>query len=281
MSSLLDRFKNFIGPFVTPLFVVDDSPPNLSDETTVPGQIDRQTGGIKTFVINQQEQVDILSSVVENTDEIEPKLDTIAGKFPTLTSTDQSTTTNAFPVRQVPSFVPGKQLHVQTNAAIANAANKMLLGFSNTTGQTVYVTRVHAINMQSSPISGVFTYFYLKRGTTAITGGSVLTTASTPAILPSMRDPTITIPSEIEWRTAGTLGGTIDVLESARWTTDEVSPNGSGLAELILGAGNYQDLWDFSEDPVVVPHSYSLAVMCDSTTTNGQTLIDFNIRFAN
>jgi len=180
-------------------------------------------------------------------------------------------------------LVPGKELHVQTSAAIANAPNKMLLGFSNGTGASVYVTRIHVINMQTSSIVGVFTYLYVKRGTSPITNGTsgvTLTTGTTPAIIPAMFDPSFAIPSGLTWTTFGDLNGTITQIESTRWTTDEVSPNGSGLAEMILAKGNYKDIWSFEENPIVVPNGQSLAVVCDSSTTNGQTLVDFNIRFA-
>jgi hypothetical protein len=180
-------------------------------------------------------------------------------------------------------LVYGKQLHVQTNAAIANAANKMLLGFSNGTGQSVYVTRVHCVNMQTSPITGVFTYLYLKRGSSPITNGTsgvTLTTITTPAIVPAMSDPAFSIPAGLTWTTFGDMNGTVTQLESARWTTDEVSPNGSGLAEMILAQGNHKDLWSSEDVPIVVPDGQALAVICDSTATNGQTLVDFNIRFA-
>jgi hypothetical protein len=95
-----------------------------------------------------------------------------------------------------------------------------------------------------------------------------------------MRDPRIAVPSGFTWTTFGDLNGTIENIESVRWTTDEVSPNGTGLAEMILANGVFKDPWNFEDDPVVVPNGYALAVMCDSTTTNGQTLVDFNIRFA-
>jgi hypothetical protein len=181
------------------------------------------------------------------------------------------------------SLVAGKQLHVQTNAPIANGANKMLFGFSNGTGAPVYVTRIHAVNMQTSAIVGVFTYIYVMRGTSPITNGTsgaTLTTGTTPAIVPSIRDPSFAVPSGLTWTTFGKMNGTVTTLESARWTTDEVSPNGAGFAEMMLGQGNYKDLWDFEEDPIVVPDGQALAVVCDASMTNGQTLVDFNLRFA-
>lgn len=52
MESLLKRFKTFVGGFVTPLFVVDSTPPTPTDGASVPAQIDRDDGGIKVHVTN-------------------------------------------------------------------------------------------------------------------------------------------------------------------------------------------------------------------------------------
>lgn len=219
-----------------------------------------------------------LDTVITHTSNTATNTNSINGKLPSLT-TSPTTLTSAIPVRQAPSLVPGKQLHVQTSAGIANAANKMLLGFNNDTGLACYVTRIHAINTQTSAISGVFTWIYVRRGSGLITGGTEITTLTSPALVPSMRDPAYSVPVGFTFWTNGTLGGTITTLESARWTTDEISANGSGLAEMILAQGNYSDLWDFQDDPIVIPDQYSLAVICDATMTNGQTLIDLNICF--
>lgn len=222
-----------------------------------------------------------LDTIGTNTGTTATKVTSIDNKTPALTSAP-TTLTNAVPVCQIPDFVPGKQLHVQTSAGIANGANKLLFGFNNDTGLACYVTRVHAANMQTTSISGVFSFLYVRRGTGLITlgsGATEITGVTSPALITAMRDPAYSVPVGFTFWTGGSLGGTISTIESARWTTDEVSPNGSGLSEMILAQGNYQDLWDFSEDPVVVPDQYSLAVVCDSTTTNGSTLVDFNIRF--
>lgn len=219
-----------------------------------------------------------LDTVITHTSNTATNTNSINGKLPSLT-TSPTTLTSAIPVRQAPSLVPGKHLHVQTSAGIANAANKMLLGFNNDTGLACYVTRIHCANLQTSPISGVFTWLYVRRATGLISGGTQLTTLTSPAIVPSMRDPSFSVPVGFTFWTNATQAGTITTLESARWTTDEVSPNGSGLAEMILAQGNYHDLWDFQDDPIVIPDQYSLAVVCDSTATNGQTLVDFNIQF--
>lgn len=222
-----------------------------------------------------------LDSIVTNTGNINTKVTSIDNKTPALTAAP-TTTTSATPVCQIPEFVPGKQLHVQTTAGFANAASKLLFGFNNDTGLSCSVTRVHCSNLQTSSITGVFTWLYVKRGTGLITlgsGATEITGLTSPALVTSMRDPAYSVPVGFTFWTGGSLGGTVTTLESARWTTDEVSPNGNGLAEMILGEGCYHDLFDFSDDPIVIPDQYSLAVVCDSTATNGQTLVDFNICF--
>lgn len=176
-------------------------------------------------------------------------------------------------------FTAGKQLHVQTSVGVANAANKLLFGFSNTTGATCYVTRMHATNTQTATISGVLCQLNVQTGSSIITGGTTINNASSPLLVAAYRDPSFTIPAGLTFNTNGTLGGTIRTLESVRWSTDELSANGNGLPHEILALGAYHDLFNFSEDPLVILNGYSCAIVTDAAATNGTTLVDFNIRF--
>lgn len=185
------------------------------------------------------------------------------------------------PVRAVLDVTPGKQIHAQPSAGIANAAGKLLFGFTNSTGATLYVERVHLSNTQQTAILGVLCQMNVQVGTGAITGGTTVTPASSPALVAGCHDVRNAIPSGITFNTGGALGGAVTTIESVRWTTDEVTPNGNGsLAELIFAMGRGLDIFNFANSPIVVPDGYSMGVVCDAAASNGTTLVDFNICLA-
>lgn len=55
LDKFIGRFKTMLGPFVIPMFAVDDSPPTYEDGWTVPGMIDKITRGIVVHLINTEE----------------------------------------------------------------------------------------------------------------------------------------------------------------------------------------------------------------------------------
>jgi hypothetical protein len=66
----------------------------------------------------------------------------------------------------------------------------------------------------------------------------------------------------------------IATLEAGRYVVQA----SQGVANDIAAKGVYQDIFDFRNDPIVVPNGYSLAVVCDSTAGwNGAIMLDFNI----
>lgn len=199
-------------------------------------------------------------------------------QMPNVATAAPSTTASGIPVRSVPDWAPGKQIHAQTSVGVTNGANKLLFGFTNTTGATVYVARAHLSNTQTTSITGVMCQINVQVGTSAITGGTTVTTISSPALIASCRDISNPIPAGITFNTNGALGGTISTLESVRWSTDEVQANGSGsLSELIFAIGSALDTFNFTEDPIPVANNQSFGIVCDASATNGATLVDFNI----
>jgi hypothetical protein len=199
-------------------------------------------------------------------------------QLPNASTATPSTTASGVPVRAVPDWAPGKQIHAQTSVGVANAANKLLFGFTNTTGATVYIKRVHISNTQTTSIAGVMCQMNVQIGTAAISGGTTVTPISSPALVASCRDISNALPAGLTFNTNGALGGTVSTIESVRWTTDEVQPNGAGsLSELIFAIGTALDTFDFSDDPIPVANNQSFGVVCDSAASNGSSLIDLNI----
>jgi hypothetical protein len=202
----------------------------------------------------------------------------ISAKLPTLATATPATSASAIPVRQVPGYTPGSLHHVSHTSSITNAPNKLLFGFTNASGGDIFVEKIHAINAQTATHSGTLARLQIQSGSSAITGGTTVTGVSSPALVVSSRNPTLSGPSGLTWNTAGTLGGTVRTVEQCWWSTDEVTPNGTGVANDIAAKGVYQDIFDFRNDPIVVPNGYSLAVVCDSTAGwNGAIMLDFNI----
>lgn len=204
-------------------------------------------------------------------------LTSIDSKLPSL-STNPLPTDSALPVRQVPAKSPGTLYHVTHTLTIANAANKLLFGFSNGSGANVYVEKIHVINAQTATHSGTVARLQVQSGSSGITAGTTITGVSSPALVATCRNPTLSGPSGLTWITNGTLAGTIKTHEQCWWSTDEITAAGSGFAHDIAAKGVYQDVFDFCDDPVVVPNGYALAVVCDSTAGwNGVTIVDFNL----
>ena len=204
-------------------------------------------------------------------------LTSIDSKLPTLT-TNPAVNASAMPVRQVPSRTPGTLTHVTHSLAITNLPNKLLFGFSNGSGANVYVDRIHLINAQNATHSGTIARVQVQSGSSAITGGTTISAVTNPALIQCCRNPSLSGPSGLTWNTAGTLGGTVQTHEQCWWSTDEVTANGTGVANDIASKGVYNDVFDFCDDPIVVPNGYSLAVVCDSTAGwNGTMFVDFNL----
>lgn len=204
-------------------------------------------------------------------------LSSIDGKLPAL-STNPSTTDSAVPVRQIPAKAPGSLYHVTHTSSITNAPNKLLFGFSNASGANIYVEKIHCLNAQTATHSGTVARLQVQSGSSAITGGTTVTGVSSPALVATSRNPTISGPSGLTWNTNGTLGGTVVTHEQCWWSTDEITANGTGTANEIATRGVYQDVFDFCDDPIVVPNKYSIAVTCDSTAAwNGVTIVDYNL----
>jgi hypothetical protein len=188
-----------------------------------------------------------------------------------------ATNAAAIPTREVPAYAAGRQYHTQTSAGIANAASKLLFGFSNSTGGNVYIDRINLSNTQTGTIAGVVGQMNVQTGSSAITGGTTINGVSSPSLVASYRDPSLADPSGLTWNTNGTLGGTVKTIESCLWSTDELNANGTGMACEIAALGVYNDPFNFRDDPIVVPNGYSIAVVCDSALTNGSTKVDFNL----
>lgn len=55
IDKFIGRFKTLMGPFVIPMFSIDDNPPDYDDGWTVPGMIDKITRGIVVHLINVEE----------------------------------------------------------------------------------------------------------------------------------------------------------------------------------------------------------------------------------
>lgn len=193
-------------------------------------------------------------------------------------TTAPTVTAPGLPVRVIPTVSGGLEIHAQTSAAITNAANKLLFGFTNNTGADVFVSRVNLSNKQSATIAGVVGTMSVQIGTGAITAGTTVNSGSSPALVAACFDVRNAVPADIVFNTGGTLGGTVYTLENANWSTDEVSANGTGLAAEIAAKGVYADVFNFEDNPIVVPNGYSCGVVCDAALTNGQTLVDFNIQ---
>lgn len=55
IDKFIGRFKTLMGPFVIPMFSIDDAPPAYEDGWTVPGMIDKITRGIVVHLVNADE----------------------------------------------------------------------------------------------------------------------------------------------------------------------------------------------------------------------------------
>lgn len=55
IDKFIGRFKTLMGPFMIPMFSIDDNPPTYEDGWTVPAMIDRITRGVVVHLINVEE----------------------------------------------------------------------------------------------------------------------------------------------------------------------------------------------------------------------------------
>ncbi len=221
--------------------------------------------------------VNVVSSALPTGAATETTLGAVNTKIPSSASADPATTAAAVPVRQVPDFVKGRAIYATTNGAFANAANKLLFGFFNNTGATLYVKSIELDNAQTATIAGNVGLMIVQRSNAAITGGTTINNGSSPALVTSVNNPSESVPAGITWNTNGTLGGTVEQIEVMRWSTDELGANMTGLAAEIAALSTVKPTFDFSDDPIDVPNGYSLAVVTDANLTNGQTLVDFQL----
>ena len=270
---------------------VEDAPatgfPSLENQVTANGHL----SSMKDMLTSISDRLPAalingtLITTEANSTLIRTSLDHLDNKTPGMITSDPVPNTQAPPVRIVPAFVSGKELHVQTSAGIANGANKILFGLNNSTTKVLYISRVRISNTQTSNISGSLVWMYCRRSTGLITGFTELTQISSPALLLGYRDPQYALPSGLVFLTAGTFGGTVHSLDSCQWSTDAFNPANQDMTAIIAAYGIYHDTFSFEDDPIVVPNGYSFGVQCDALMAdgnppNGQTLVDLNIRFA-